>query len=57
MPSVEQNAHRRRGPDQALDAHAGFGQAEMQRLVGLAREVAIDAMRSRGRETLQEMMI
>ena len=42
MPSVEQHAHRRRRPHQALGAHAGFGQAEVQRLVGLLRERAID---------------
>ena len=39
---VEEHAHRRCRPDQAFDAHAGFGQAEMQRLVGLPRQGAVD---------------
>ena len=42
MPSPEQNAHGRGGPNQTLGAHARFGQAEMQRLVGLARQIAIN---------------
>src|SRR5690348_6001609 len=40
---AEQNAHRGGRPDEALGAHAGLGQSEMQRLVGLVREFAIDA--------------
>ena len=38
----EQHAHRRRRPHEPLQSHAGFGEAEMQRLVGLARQRAID---------------
>src|SRR5579875_450343 len=39
----EKDAHGRRGPDQALGGHAGFGEAEVQRLIRLAGEFAIDA--------------
>ena len=39
---VEQNSHRRGGPDESLGAHARFGEAEVQRLLGLLGEVAID---------------
>ena len=42
MPSVEQHAHRRRRPDQALEAHAGFGQPEVQRLIGAPGQLAVD---------------
>ncbi len=39
----EKNAHGRCGPDEAFGGHARFGEAEVQRLVGLPREFAIDA--------------
>ena len=39
---VEQDAQRCGGPDQSFGAHSGFGQAEVQRLFGLAGEIAID---------------
>ena len=39
---VQQNRQRRRRPRDALHAHAGFGEAEVQRLIRLLREVAID---------------
>ena len=38
---LQQNADSRRGPDNAFRAHARFGEAEVQRLLGLAREVAV----------------
>ena len=41
-PLVEQDADRRCRPHEALHPHAGFGESEMQRLIGLAREVAVD---------------
>ena len=41
-----------------FDAHARFGEAEMQRLIGLrARGRDTRAIRSRGRDVLHEMMI
>ena len=40
---AEEHAHRRRRPDQALDAHAGLGQPEVQRLARLPRQLAVDA--------------
>ena len=39
---LQQDAHRGRGGDDALRAHAGLGEAEMQRMVGAAGEIAID---------------
>ena len=39
---AEQNAHGRGGPDQSFRAHACFGKPEMQRLVGLARQLAVN---------------
>ena len=33
-PLLQQDAQRRRGGDDALRAHAGLGQAEMERVVG-----------------------
>jgi len=39
---VKKNAERCGGPDLALHAHARFGEAKMQRLLGFAGEVAID---------------
>src|SRR5262249_29164029 len=38
----EEDAHCRRRPDRALHAHAGFGQAEVQRLPSAPGELAID---------------
>src|SRR5690348_11829214 len=40
---AEQDAHRGGGPDEALGAHAGLSQSEMQRLICLRGEFAIDA--------------
>ena len=39
---VQEHAHRRGGPDEALHAHAGLGQSEVERLVGARGELAID---------------
>ena len=39
---VEQNAHGSGGPDETFCAHARFGEAEVQRLIGFRGEVAID---------------
>ena len=41
-PLVQQDPDRDRRPDQALGAHPGFGQAEVERLARLRREIAID---------------
>ena len=41
----QQDADGRRRPDEPLHAHAGLGEAEVQRLVGLARQLAIHARR------------
>src|SRR6185295_15100835 len=40
---VQQHAHGRRRPHQALGSHPGFGEPEVQRLVGLLRQRAVDA--------------
>jgi len=42
IPSASSHAHRGRRPDEPLRAHARFGEPEVQRLIGLARELAID---------------
>ena len=39
---VQQNAHRRGGPDETLHAHARLGQAEVERLIGARGELAVD---------------
>ena len=39
---LQQHAHRRRRSDDALRAHAGFGEPEMQRVIGAARQFGID---------------
>jgi hypothetical protein len=41
-PFVQQDPHGRRRPHQALRPHAGFGEPQVQRLIGLARQRAID---------------
>src|SRR5262249_24367700 len=41
-PLLQQDAHRRGRRDDALRADAGLGEAEVQRVVGTARQVAID---------------
>ena len=40
--SLQHDAHGGGGGDNALRAHAGFGQAQMQRVVGAAGEFGID---------------
>ena len=45
---VEQNAHGGGRPDGALQAHAGFGEAEMQGLAGALGERAIDGDQMQG---------
>jgi hypothetical protein len=42
MPCLQQDAHGRGRGDDALGAHAGLGQAQMQRMVGAARQFGID---------------
>ena len=39
---LQQHAHRRRRGDDALRAHAGLGEAEMQRVIGAPRQLGID---------------
>ena len=39
---LQQHAHRRRRRDDALPAHAGLGEPEMQRVVGAPRQLEID---------------
>ena len=39
---LQQDAERRRGGDDALRAHAGLGQAEMDRVVGARRQRLVD---------------
>src|SRR5882672_9254636 len=39
---VEQHAHRRRRPDEPFRPHAGFGETEVQRLIRLPRQRAVD---------------
>src|SRR5262249_4397543 len=41
-PLLEQDAHRRGRRDDTLRPHAGLGKAEVERVVGTARKVAID---------------
>ena len=38
----QEHGHRRRRPHETLESHPRFGEAEVQRLVGLARERAVD---------------
>ena len=42
MPSCSSTRQRGGRGDDALRAHAGFGQAEVQRIVAAARELAVD---------------
>ena len=42
MPCCSRTPMRRRRSDDALRAHAGLGEAEMQRIVGAPRQLAID---------------
>ena len=39
---LQEHGHRRRRRDDALAAHARFGEAEMQRVVAAAREIGVD---------------
>src|SRR6059058_77621 len=39
---LQEDADRSRGGDDPLRAHAGFGQPEVQRIVGAAGELAVD---------------
>ncbi len=39
---IEQNSHGSGGPHETFCAHASFGEAEVQRLIGFCGEIAID---------------
>jgi hypothetical protein len=39
---LEQHPHRRRRPHQTIDPHASLGQAEVERLLGLDGEIAVE---------------
>src|SRR5204862_7890110 len=41
-PFRHRHAHRRRGPDETLEPHTRFGEAEVERLIGPPRQLAVD---------------
>ena len=58
IPSFSRMPDRRRRPDEPLHAHAGLGQARGAAAVrSCARDRGRSSIRSRGRDTLHEMMI